>query len=44
MDVVKTIKKWLCRLGLHYFDVFHDGTKFISSCKWCHTYEKGYTP
>lgn len=38
------IKRFLCWLGLHYFDVQHDGRKFVSRCHWCHRFEKGYEP
>jgi hypothetical protein len=38
------IKRLLCRLGLHYWGVWHDGTKFVSQCHWCPVYEKGYEP
>lgn len=38
------IRRFLCRLGLHFYAVVHDGRKFVSSCNWCGIYEKGYEP
>lgn len=38
------IKRFLCRLGIHYFEVIHNGTKFVSHCRWCQTFERRYEP
>jgi len=38
------MKRLLCWLGLHAFRVWHNGKGFVSQCRWCGRYERGYTP
>lgn len=38
------IKRFLCWLNIHYYNVTAGEGRFVSQCRWCHTYEKGYEP
>lgn len=34
----------LCSMWLHYYDIQHNGERYVSQCNWCHSYERGYEP